>query len=325
MVGLILFLIACCSALPADHLLMSHGSNDLDRDGLADDLEQALLIRFAPRFLVSARDCDVMPARFTAGIPDPRPAGRDGTVYGQVFRTAGKNGTFAEIHYYHLWTRDCGLNGHALDVEHVAALVQSEHSNAGGDEWRALYWYAAAHEGTVCDASNAALAASLGAEENGPAVWVSRGKHASFLSRELCRGRCGVDSCGVMKALPAGIPVNIGELSAPLNGAHWISSQWWSLSAKMAPAFNETVLAQLRQAPPDRVILVKESTPGLHSVVLAGASAMNGVALGQGRTESALVNASNSTDRALQRVAGQVGRSLQQTQRRLAAWLGQWP
>src|SRR6185503_15971931 len=85
-------------------------AQDADHDGLADSLEGELLARFAPTFMVSGRDCDLLPATFAPGEAVPRALARDGQIYGQVFPAigAGLNGAFIEIHYYHLWSLDCG-------------------------------------------------------------------------------------------------------------------------------------------------------------------------------------------------------------------------
>ena len=67
--------------------------------------------------------------------------------------------------------------------------------DAPPEEWEAAYWYAAAHEGTVCDASSGAAAAAVRATTAGPYVYVSRGKHASYLNRGHCKWGCGSDRC----------------------------------------------------------------------------------------------------------------------------------
>jgi hypothetical protein len=94
---------------------------DGDHDGLSDTFEQDLLKRFAPSFVIPGGDCGGSPAEFAAGSPEPRVVASNGTWYGQVFpsQLPAGNGVFIEVHFYHLWARDCGCNGHALDVEHV--------------------------------------------------------------------------------------------------------------------------------------------------------------------------------------------------------------
>src|SRR5262249_21443771 len=125
---------------------------DQDRDGLDDSLEQELLTKFLPTFMIASDDCDGLPAEFVAGSSKPVVAGKDGTIYGQVSpHSADDSGTLLELHYYHLWARDCGRVGHKLDPEHVSVLVAGN-SSQPASEWRARYWYAAAHENTLCDA-----------------------------------------------------------------------------------------------------------------------------------------------------------------------------
>src|SRR5690348_13628673 len=81
---------------------------DTDHDGLPDALEQSLLTQFAPRFQVSPSDCAGAPARFKPGERSPTPEAADGTIYGQVTPVA--NSRTVEIHYYDLWSTDCGAD-----------------------------------------------------------------------------------------------------------------------------------------------------------------------------------------------------------------------
>ena len=98
--------------LPSGLLAQSPVARDTDRDGLSDELEQRLLVQFAPAFMVGAHDCSDVPAEFEPGMVTPTLKAEDGTVYGQVKPYGGqvsraKGSTEArplvEIHYYHLW------------------------------------------------------------------------------------------------------------------------------------------------------------------------------------------------------------------------------
>ena len=284
--------------------------NDNDRDGIADEHEQALLENFRPTFLFSVNDCDSLPAEFLSGSEKPRAIGRNGTIYGQVFprRTSPEEGALIEIHYYHLWARDCGRTGHPLDAEYVAVLVSGEDSQPV-PAWRAVYWYAAAHEDTVCDRSSAAKASVIGAED-GIVVWVSQGKHASFLSRAGCEKGCGQDRCGEAIALSAAAIINIGEPGALLNGAVWTRSPDWPLSQKMQTAFSDELLAQLAGA--ESEIQVRASRQHLQPVVSAGGVSLDAFARTNNQTSAALSAAGTSTNRALDITARNVGRSLKQ-------------
>ncbi len=167
-------------------LLLSAGwlpAEDLDRDGLDDGLEQRLLEQFRPVFIVSARDCDGRPAAFRQGSPTPEVVARDGTIYGQAFRLPEGR---VELHFFHLWGRDCGRAAHPLDIEHVSVRLELHDGR-----WRATHWFAAAHQGTPCDLGQGASAETLQAFDRGIHVYVSMGKHASFLSQEACRKGCG--------------------------------------------------------------------------------------------------------------------------------------
>src|SRR4051812_13255507 len=161
-------------------LAFAQSPADDDHDGLSDAVESMLLAQFRPTFMVSQDDCDSLPAEIVPGKPDPSVFARDGAIYGQATPNGAGD---VELHYFHLWSRDCGRRGHFGDVEHVSALVHKL-----GGTWQARYWYAAAHEDTVCDRSMAVRANDLDAAASGPTVWISAGKHASYFSRKLCPG-----------------------------------------------------------------------------------------------------------------------------------------
>jgi hypothetical protein len=220
---------------------------DSDRDGLSDRFEQALFERFAPRFHISAGDCDLAPAEFVPDSPEPRVKSRNGTVYGQVFPAAARraDGNFVEIHFYHLWAQDCGMKGHALDAEAVYALVRADRMDSPAQDWNAEFWLAAAHEDTLCDVSNGARAAALAAVDRGPDVWVSRAKHASFLDQQACARGCGRDVCDDGPAMAIANLINLGEAGAPMNGSGWSQAGSWPLASKMAPQYTDTRIARL--------------------------------------------------------------------------------
>ncbi|MGE5110063.1 MAG: hypothetical protein ACM3JB_04325 [Acidobacteriaceae bacterium] len=308
-------------------------SPDSDHDGLSDALEQQLLEKFRPVFMIDARECDVAPASFAPGRKLPVQQHRDGTIYGQAMpaKVQSSDGTQAiELHYYHLWSRDCGRMGHALDAEHVSALVEdagpsttlpggrsgrddggvvvADRSGRGDgasvSDWRARYWYAAAHEDTLCDASAAAKASVLHAESMGPVVWISNGKHASFLNREDCKHGCGGDRCGEMKEAPRAALINVGEPDAPMNGALWINSQVWPLPQKLQPDFDATLVTQIDALSAQTEIIRVSSVPGsVRAVIGAGNATVNGVETGvqtgNEHTGSALSTAGKHTWRAL--------------------------
>lgn len=245
---------------------------DTDHDGLSDALESALLEQFAPTFLVSQTDCSMRPARFTPGLAAPRPLADDGTIYGQAFHPAGRP-ALIELHFFHLWRRDCGEAGHTLDTEHVAALLEP---GAKAGEWQATDWYAAAHEDTLCDASQLTRASTLDAVSHGPRVWISAGKHASFLAEELCHHGCGGDRCEQMTALAPPAVINLGELGAPMNGSSWLSSAAWPLATKLGRSdFPAARLARLDLLPATDIAWANpEKRP--EQAVIAGANATYG-------------------------------------------------
>ncbi len=270
---------------------------DSDADGLSDGLEQQLLLQFTPTLHIGREDCSNQPARFAPGVLTPRVAAEDGTLYGQVFpaRTSTPDHPEVEVHFYHLWRIDCGGHGHALDTEHVAVLLE-----ASGPElstWKALFWYAAAHENTVCDVSQIARATTLHAVDHGADIWVSPGKHASYLDPRLCERGCGADHCDAMRPLASKTVINLGELPHPMNGALFIASPAWPLAAKMASSnFPAAALARLEALPATEIAWFR---PGRHPA--------QGVIGISGSTEGALAHSGHATDNALAQSANSTG------------------
>lgn len=279
-------------------------SLDLDGDTLPDAFEQALLERFLPRFFVSRNECAELPAEFAAHEPEPRALAANGVIYGQAFPVTAGGESRLELHYFHLWAKDCGRWGHPLDVEHVSALLAAPETDApaaetAATEWRALYWYAAAHEDTVCDVSHGAHAKALGAERQGAKVFVSRAKHASYLSRERCKFGCGGDEC--KKPEEIGVPrvINLGEKGRPLNGAIFVSSARWPMERKLGSDFTAAALQQLSAASPKDIVAVNSGLPPVRATILAGEEILSGAGTGMRHTDGALQNGAAATDNAL--------------------------
>ena len=277
---------------------------DSDRDGIPDVVEQQLLEMFRPTFFVSKTDCSGVPARIKPGQVKPEVQLEDGTIYGQVSPYPTGN-QLVEIHYYALWSKDCGRMSHPLDVEHVSALVSTSDSAP-----KALYWYAGAHEKTVCDISSGAHAAAIRAEEHGPSVWSSFGKHALYLRSEMCGGGCGADSCSDSVELVRNGPViNIGEENTPANDSDWVQSKAWVLWDKMDSDFSSAVLARLAASSPDSV----ETLQGRSSVrgaIQGSDMVLDAAATGADRTGSALGTANDHTSSGLGTATRATGRSL---------------
>ena len=293
---------------------------DSDRDGLSDALEAELLRQFQPRWMVGSEDCSVRPARFAAGVPVPTVVEDDGTVYGRATPVRSHRDE-VELHFYHLWRRDCGRMGHALDAEHVAVLLRREDGEKAA--WKALYWYAAAHEDTVCDASQITRASTLDAEDKGATVWISPGKHGSFLNEELCSHGCGGDRCAEMEEMKAGEVVNLGELSAVINGAVWASSSQWPLAEKMQRSdFGEARVERLERLPATDVAWANPSKHPAQAAIYGGNSALNGVAVGGRNTDTALVLANDKTSGALDKAQKNTGNALTKSYRNVVKALG---
>jgi hypothetical protein len=285
---------------------------DSDRDGLSDSLEAQLLAAFAPDFMVSRNDCSVAPAQFVSAFSKPTVMADDGTIYGQAFPRKHHPGE-VELHYYHLWREDCGELGHALDTEHVSALIQLAKADGSAV---ALYWYASAHEDTLCDASHLARAGTLEAEKHGPTVWISRGKHASFLSKDLCRHGCGGDRCDQMERLNVRAIVNLGEADAPMNSIVWLRSSDWPLQEKMRRSdFPRARLARVDKSPDTDVVWANPSKRPAQAAILGLNAGIGGAATGARATDSGLVVSSDDTGAALKVTSSKTGNALGRSSR----------
>ena len=285
---------------------------DSDHDGLADSLEDALLARFSPTFMVSRTDCSAIPAQFVPEDKTPTVIADDGTIYGQAFPRKG-HANEIELHYYHLWRRDCGEMGHALDAEHISALIEV---NGDADTGKALYWYAAAHEDTICDASHLARASTIAAEDHGATVWISAGKHASFLSEGLCSHGCGGDRCEQMDKLNVRAIVNLGESQAPMNGIAWLHSTRWPLQDKLQRSdFTQPRLQRVNREPQTDIVWANPSKRPAQATILGLNDGIGGAATGARATDTALVIANGSTGSALNAATDKTGHSLKTSSR----------
>jgi hypothetical protein len=186
-----------------------------------------------------------------------------------------------------------------------------------------VYWFAAAHEATVCDASQVAAAKALDAERQGATVWLSAGKHGAFLSEAICTQGCGGDRCTEMAPLAVARIVNLGEPGAAMSGAIWVGSPMWPLAAKMQSDFSAAAIARLEQGGG-----VPVEMNGAHGSVKGTIYVANSVANGLGTSEAntadalniagantgaALDNADSKTEGALTKSAKATGEALKKS------------
>jgi hypothetical protein len=69
---------------------------DIDQDGLADAIEQALLVKSYLRFMLNVSDCGTLPAEFRPELSETHRQSKSRTIFDRVFLTvqAGKSGAF---------------------------------------------------------------------------------------------------------------------------------------------------------------------------------------------------------------------------------------
>jgi hypothetical protein len=321
-----LSLLISAGILPAQrHEAHASSQLDSDHDGLSDALEQSLLVQFAPTFMIGRHDCSDVPAEFRPDSVKPVVKSENRTIYGQVFPAKGSSSEapLVEIHFYHLWKRDCGEHPHPLDAEHVAVLVRSSGGDPAAAKWTAMYWYAAAHENTVCDVSQIARASTLKAEDHGARVWVSPGKHASYLNATLCQRGCGADRCEEMKQLGPGKLINLGEPGHPMNGATFISSELWPLAAKMETTnFPESAVARLNRLPETDIAWFHAGRHPVQGIIAISSSTEGALAQSGRNTTNAISGAGDSTDAAISVAGDSTGNALQKSYRETGHALG---
>jgi hypothetical protein len=306
--------VCCCFLLVALQLATAGEFRaDSDHDGLSDALEQKLLFQFMPRFMIGEHDCSIRPAEFKAGSLLPEAEADNGTIYGQASpaKAAGHDAPAVELHYYHLWRKDCGPHGHSLDTEHVAALIQRSNASIGLAKWQAIYWYAGAHENTVCDVSQIARASTLDSEDHGATVWISPGKHASYLSDALCRGGCGADHCvNMTKFVPAKV-INLGEPGFPMNGSIFIASKTWPLEYKMSNSnFPAAAIARLNELPDTDIGRFNPGRDPVQGIIAKSNSTERALADSEANTTTAVGVVGKSTDDALSGAGNSTGAAL---------------
>ena len=298
---LVLFLTFCAAAKAQ---VQPVAMLDSDHDGLSDELEQALLVQFEPKFMVGKKDCSHVPSEFTQNMLTPTDEHEDGTIYGQAFVSNLSNAQtqMAELHFYHLWKTDCGEHGHPLDTEHVAVLLRRVDDGTAVGRWQGVYWYAAAHENTVCDVSQVARASTLKAVDHGAKVWISSDKHASYLNETLCRRGCGADRCDEMVPLVTKGIVNLGEIGHPMNGSVFIASNAWPLAGKMTSTnFPAEPLARLNAMPATEIAWFNAGKHPTQGVIAISSSTEAAIATSGANTTDAINVAEDSTGNALQK------------------------
>ena len=299
---------------------------DSDHDGMSDALEQSLLIQFAPKFMTGSQDCSGVPAEFRSEVRTPEVQAENGTIYGQVFpATPSTHGSpVAEIHYYHLWKTDCGGHGHPLDTEHVSVLVRASDTPPSSlTTWKAVYWYAGAHENTVCDVSQIARASTLHAEDHGATIWISPGKHASYLNETLCQGGCGADRCEQMVALTPAKLINLGEPGNPMNGSSFIASSAWPLAGKMATTnFPAQAIDRLNKLPETDIAWFNAGRHPAQGVIAVSSTTQQAIAVSGRNTSDALSAANDSTGVAVTNAEESTGNALQKSYRNTKHALG---
>lgn len=301
--------------------LWAQRSADTDHDGLPDALEQRLLEQFLPDFRIARADCSAEPASFEPEVSVPTVLREDGTVYGQAFvpKQSTASRPLIELHFYHLWRQDCGPHGHPLDTEHVAVLLQPD----AKDGWEAAYWYAAAHENTVCDVSQIARASTLHAVEHGAKVWISPGKHASYLNSTLCQRGCGADHCEAMRSIGLAKVLNLGEPGQPMNGALFAASSRWPLAAKMSASnFSGAALDRLNALPPTEIAWVNPGRHPAQGIIAVSSSTEGALATSTRNTGGALATSTDATADAISVAGDDTGDALATSYRRTVRSLG---
>ena len=204
--------------------------------------------------------------------------------------------------------------GHVLDAEHVSVLLLAGTEREPAAAWRAMYWFAAAHEATMCDMSQVATGAALEAETQGPEVWISAGKHAAYFTEAICEGGCGGDRGERSVPLAVARVVNLGEPGAAMNEAVWVSDPRWPMRVKMETDFPPAALARLAAKEMGEPLQSNGAHTSVKSSIYVANATYGGLATGAAQTAGALGTASDQTTGALgmteEKTAGLSGEAL---------------
>jgi hypothetical protein len=145
-------------------------------------------------------------------------------------------------------------------------------------------------------------------------VWVSGGKHASFLRQDLCRGGCGADDCTIMLPLTPANLVNIGDPGAAMNGALWANSPRWPLAHKMRSDFSDAVLARIEASTSDVVIEKNKLQVPVKPLYHSADKTTGAISMAGEKTDAAMsaanASSSNAVDTATTKVGGFFNRAM---------------
>ena len=173
-------------------------SDDRDRDGLSDRLEQRLAVESMPAIHQFAEDGQV--DRCPEPVPRPvlfraRPRRTESSV----------DLEHVVITYVLLYSRDCGALGHEGDAEPFSVFLARDGATA---RWQVISAQAVAHRGTPFEQVTSG---------SGRDIWVSRDKHANFAAFDGC-GERDADVCSRSgPSAPVAAWLNVGEPGARLS------------------------------------------------------------------------------------------------------------
>jgi hypothetical protein len=205
----------------------------------------------------------------------------------------------------------------------VAVLVTASDRNLDTAQWTARYWYAAAHEDTVCDVSQIARASTLHAEQAGATVFVSPGKHASYFNETLCQAGCGADKCVEMVELHPARIINLGEPGHTMNGSVFTASTQWPVIGKMSNTnFPAESVARLNQLPDSEIVLFNPGKHPAQGIIAISSSTQQAIADSAGNTTSSVAIAGRSTGSALSTAQDNTGDALRKSARATGNALG---
>lgn len=178
---------------------------DDDHDWLADDCEYQLAKAFAPALAMSPNDRCKLGEPYWAAKYFPNDPARNW-------------GEFVRIAYMPAYYEDCSEVGenHWGDSEFLMIGLQY---NKFTQHWEVRDAYLSAHAGAQTNSSDYVVRTNLEYPTwplTYPRIWISRGKHANYISRDACnRGALGFDTCSdnqplgrmkIYKARNAGSP-----------------------------------------------------------------------------------------------------------------------
>ena len=246
--------------------------------------------------MVGVQDCSGIPTEFRPGVKKPEPETDDGTIYGQVFPSKAAGGALptAEIHYYHLWRRDCG----AMVMRWIPSMCRCSCARPAAisipQHGRRCTGILQPTKTLFAMKSQIARASTPHAVNHGARIWIIPGKEASSGTGSLGLAGCG--ETNVQHAcLEPGKLINLERLAGREGDFHRL--ECLAASAQNCNTnFPAGPVARLNQLPDSDIAWFNAGRHPAQGVIAVSSSTQQALARSGQNTTSAISVAGDSTN-----------------------------